>query len=73
MAGGTWDLFRYPGVRSDSDLHTLGYEFNPWREKESIASAPRILAYLRRTATENGLDGRIRLPAQGRCGGLVFP
>ena len=60
VAGGTWDLFRYPGVRSDSDLHTLGYEFNPWREEESIASAPRILAYLRRTATECGLDGRIR-------------
>ena len=59
-SGGTWDLFRYPGVRSDSDLHTLAYEFRPWRERESIASAPRILAYLRRTATENGLDGRIR-------------
>ena len=59
-SGGTWDLFRYPGIRSDSDLHTLGYEFKPWRDKESIASAPRILAYLRRTATENGLDGHIR-------------
>lgn len=59
-SGGTWDLFRYPGVRSDSDLHTFGYEFNPWREDESIASASRILAYLRRTATENGLDGQIR-------------
>ena len=59
-SGGTWDLFRYPGVRSDSDLHTLGYEFEPWRDKEAIASAPRILAYLRRTATENGLDDHIR-------------
>ncbi|GGL92620.1 flavin-binding monooxygenase [Streptomyces fumigatiscleroticus] len=59
-SGGTWDLFRYPGVRSDSDLHTFGYEFAPWRDQESIASAPRILAYLRRTATENGLDPHIR-------------
>ena len=59
-AGGTWDLFRYPGVRSDSDLHTFGYEFKPWRDKESIASAARILAYLRQTATENGLDDLIR-------------
>ncbi|GAA1962488.1 flavin-containing monooxygenase [Kitasatospora viridis] len=58
--GGTWDLFRYPGIRSDSDLHTFGYEFKPWRDEESIASAPRILKYLRETATENGLDSRIR-------------
>ncbi|CAL9337311.1 flavin-containing monooxygenase [Streptomyces sp. enrichment culture] len=58
--GGTWDLFRYPGVRSDSDLHTFGYEFKPWRDKESIASGPRILAYLRETVTENGLDRHIR-------------
>ena len=59
-SGGTWDLFRYPGVRSDSDLHTFGYEFKPWRDEESIATAPRILAYLRQTATENGLDAHIR-------------
>ena len=59
-SGGTWDLFRYPGIRSDSDLHTFGYEFKPWRDEESIASAPRILAYLRETATENGLDPHIR-------------
>lgn len=59
-SGGTWDLFRYPGIRSDSDLHTFGYEFKPWRDEESIASAPRILDYLRETATENGLDGHIR-------------
>ncbi|MBO3743255.1 flavin-containing monooxygenase [Actinoplanes flavus] len=59
-SGGTWDLFRYPGIRSDSDLHTFGYEFKPWRDEESIASAPRILAYLRETATENGLDAHIR-------------
>jgi len=59
-SGGTWDLFRYPGIRSDSDLHTFGYEFKPWRDEQSIADAPRILAYLRETATENGLDERIR-------------
>jgi cation diffusion facilitator CzcD-associated flavoprotein CzcO len=59
-SGGTWDLFRYPGIRSDSDLHTFGYEFKPWRDEESIADAPRILAYLRETATENGLDDHIR-------------
>lgn len=60
VSGGTWDLFRYPGIRSDSDLHTFGYEFKPWRDEESIASAPRILDYLRETAAENGLDSRIR-------------
>src|SRR5581483_8341143 len=59
-SGGTWDLFRYPGIRSDSDLHTFGYEFEPWRDKELIASAPRILDYLRNTATKNGLDDHIR-------------
>ncbi|GAC70533.1 flavin-containing monooxygenase [Gordonia soli] len=59
-SGGTWDLFRYPGIRSDSDLHTFGYEFKPWRDKESIAGAPRILDYLRETASENGIDEKIR-------------
>ena len=58
--GGTWDLFRYPGVRSDSDLHTFGYEFRPWREEQSIASADRILAYLRDTAAEHGIDSLVR-------------
>ena len=47
--GGTWDLFRYPGVRSDSDMHTLGYEFKPWRAEKSIADGPSIMAYLRET------------------------
>jgi monooxygenase len=59
-SGGTWDLFRYPGIRSDSDLHTFGYEFKPWRDEQSIADAPRILAYLRETVTENDLDRHIR-------------
>jgi cation diffusion facilitator CzcD-associated flavoprotein CzcO len=58
--GGTWDLFRYPGIRSDSDLHTFGYEFKPWRDRQAIADAPRILAYLREAVAENGLDAHIR-------------
>ncbi len=59
--GGTWDLFRYPGIRSDSDLHTFGYEFKPWRDEESIAGADRILAYLRGTVAEHDLEPHIRL------------
>ncbi|MFE1318109.1 flavin-containing monooxygenase [Kitasatospora phosalacinea] len=58
--GGTWDLFRYPGVRSDSDLYTFGYAFKPWRREESIARGPQILAYLRETVREHGLERRIR-------------
>jgi monooxygenase len=58
--GGTWDLFRYPGIRSDSDLHTFGYEFKPWEDKDAIASADKILAYLRQTAAENGIDRMVR-------------
>ncbi len=59
--GGTWDLFRYPGIRSDSDLHTFGYEFRPWTAEASIAGAEDILAYLRATAAEYGIDRRVRL------------
>ena len=58
--GGTWDLFRYPGIRSDSDLHTFGYEFKPWRDDHAIATADKILAYLRETAAENGIDDKVR-------------
>ena len=58
--GGTWDLFRYPGVRSDSDMHTLGYRFRPWTKAKSIADGPSILEYLRETAQENGVEQRIR-------------
>jgi len=58
--GGTWDLFRYPGIRSDSDMHTLGFSFKPWIADKSIADGPSILAYLRETATENGIDRHIR-------------
>lgn len=59
--GGTWDLFRYPGVRSDSDLYTFGYEFKPWVHGPSIALAPDILAYLREAAAEGGIDRKVRL------------
>jgi cation diffusion facilitator CzcD-associated flavoprotein CzcO len=58
--GGTWDLFRYPGIRSDSDMHTLGYNFKPWREQKAIADGPSILNYVRETAAENGVDRHIR-------------
>jgi monooxygenase len=58
--GGTWDLFRYPGVRSDSDMHTLGYRFRPWTEAKAIADGPSILSYVRATATEAGIDKHIR-------------
>ncbi|GAA1925623.1 flavin-containing monooxygenase [Streptantibioticus ferralitis] len=59
--GGTWDLFRYPGVRSDSDMHTLGYRIRPWTEPKSIADGPSILAYIQQTAQEYGLLETIRL------------
>ncbi len=58
--GGTWDLFRYPGVRSDSDMHTLGYGFKPWTAKKAIADGPSILAYVRETSAEYGIDEHIR-------------
>jgi len=58
--GGTWDLFRYPGVRSDSDMYTLGYRFRPWREAKAIADGPSILRYIRETAQEHGIDRKIR-------------
>lgn len=57
--GGTWDLFRYPGVRSDSDMHTLGYRFRPWRGEKAIADGPSILDYLNDTARENTIDRKI--------------
>src|SRR6266581_6950723 len=58
--GGTWDLFRYPGIRSDSDMFTLGYSFKPWTEPKAIADGPRILNYVRETAVDNGIDKHIR-------------
>ncbi|HEX2578172.1 MAG TPA: NAD(P)/FAD-dependent oxidoreductase [Aquihabitans sp.] len=58
--GGTWDLFRYPGLRSDSDMYTLGYAFRPWTGERSIATGDSILQYIRDTAAEDGTDRRIR-------------
>ena len=58
--GGTWDLFRYPGIRSDSDMYTLGYAFRPWREAKAIADGPSILNYVRETARDYGIDKHIR-------------
>ncbi len=59
--GGTWDLFRYPGIRSDSDMFTLGYSFKPWRDPKAIADGPSILRYITEAAEENGLVDRVRL------------
>src|ERR1700746_3208495 len=63
-SGGTWDLFRYPGIRSDSDLHTFGYEFKPWRSDVALADGEAILAYLRETAAEHDSDQHIRYHAK---------
>lgn len=58
--GGTWDLFRYPGIRSDSDMYTLGYNFKPWTEQKAIADGPSIRKYVNETAKEYGIDQHIR-------------
>ena len=58
--GGTWDLFRYPGIRSDSDMYTLGYSFRPWTGAKAIADGPSILEYVRQTARDSGIDRNIR-------------
>lgn len=58
--GGTWDLFRYPGIRSDSDMFTLGYAFKPWTERKAIADGPSIWKYVNDTAREYGVDRHIR-------------
>jgi monooxygenase len=58
--GGTWDLFRYPGIRSDSDMYTLGYSFRPWEQAKSIADGSDILSYVRQTAQDGGIDRKIR-------------
>jgi cation diffusion facilitator CzcD-associated flavoprotein CzcO len=58
--GGTWDLFRYPGVRSDSDMYTLGYPFRPWPGRDAIADGDAIRRYIQETATEEGIDRHIR-------------
>jgi len=58
--GGTWDLFRYPGIRSDSDMYTMGFDSKPWLEPKAIADGPSILAYVREAARERGIDRAIR-------------
>jgi cation diffusion facilitator CzcD-associated flavoprotein CzcO len=60
VIGGTWDLFRYPGVRSDSDMYTLGYSFRPWRSEKSITDGPSVLQYVRDTASAYGIDRKIK-------------
>src|ERR1700692_972254 len=59
--GGTWDLFRYPGIRSDSDMFTLGYRFRPWTDPKAIADGPSILRYIHNTAEEFDVERLIRL------------
>ncbi len=58
--GGTWDLFKYPGIRSDSDMYTLGYNFKPWNDPQSIADGPSILKYIKEAAQEYSLEDKIR-------------
>ena len=58
--GGTWDLFKYPGIRSDSDMYTLGFSFFPWKEKEAIADGPSILKYLDETSKKFNIDKKIK-------------
>src|SRR3569623_1888488 len=58
--GGTWDLFKYPGIRSDSDMFTLGFRFKPWTSEKAIADGPSIMAYLKETVAESGIDKHIR-------------
>ena len=58
--GGTWDLFKYPGIRSDSDMFTLGFRFKPWTSEKAIADGPSIMAYLQETVDEYGIDKHIR-------------
>ena len=65
--GGTWDLFRYPGIRSDSDMYTLGYAFKPWTNAKAIADGPAILTYLHETVDENGLAPHIRYQRQAKA------
>ncbi len=58
--GGTWDLFRYPGIRSDSDMYTFGYSFRPWQSNAAIADGESIRTYIRETAEAYGIDRKIR-------------
>ena len=71
--GGTWDLFRYPGIRSDSDMYTLGYSFRPWEQPKAIADGPSILQYVKDTAREAGIDSKIRFGHQVRSASWSTP
>ena len=65
--GGTWDLFRYPGIRSDSDMFTFGYAFEPWRDAKAIADGPAILDYVQNTASKYGVAERVRFGQRVKC------
>src|SRR3981189_1726954 len=71
--GGTLDLFRYPGIRSDSDMFTMGYSFKPWTEPKAIADGPRILNYVSETAADNGIDKKITSPYRGKRASCAAP
>lgn len=58
--GGTWNLFKYPGIRSDSDMYTLGFRFSPWNDSRTLADGPSILDYVHKTAANSGIDGHVR-------------
>jgi monooxygenase len=58
--GGTWDLFKYPGIRSDSDMYTLGYSFRPWEQAKAIADGPSILDYVQQTARDHDIERKVR-------------
>ena len=58
--GGTWDLFKYPGIRSDSDMHTMGFRFKPWTDPKTIADGPSIIKYLKEAVEENNLEEKIQ-------------
>ena len=59
--GGTWDLFNYPGIRSDSDMYTFGFSFRPWDDKSAIAEKGKIISYLTATAQEYGIDSKFNM------------
>lgn len=71
--GGTWDLFRYPGIRSDSDMYTLGFAFRPWTDAKAIADGPAILAYLKETARDHGIDRNIRFRSRVKSASWSTP
>ena len=70
--GGTWDLFRYPGVRSDSDMYTLGYSFRPWEQPKAIADGPSILKYVQDAARDGGIEQHIRFGHQATSTKTAF-